>query len=122
MEEINIDNEENYTKVIRINSIVDNPSPVESMYMLEECSLLAVGRSNNTIEVWNINNWIQLIKIFGNKSNQVRRVFMLLKKDENANTNLFEKLRLFSIGLNGYLVEWGIDTMDIKVRLIKKNK
>jgi hypothetical protein len=100
-------------KVLRINCIVDPPSPIESLFYLEKYNLLAVGRSDNSIEIWNTNTWVQLVKIFGTKSNSIRKVFMIKKKDTE---NLFDNLRLFSIGLNGYLIEWSLLAMEPKVR------
>ena len=101
------------TRLLRVSSIVDNPSAIESMYYLEKYRLLAIGRSDNTIEIWSTNSWVQLIKIFGTKTNSIRRVF-LYKKDDSE--NLFDDLRLFSVGLNGYLIEWSLITLQPKVK------
>jgi hypothetical protein len=99
-------------KIFRVSSIIDKPSAIESLYNLEKYKLLAVGRSDNSIEIWNTDTWVQLVKIQGTQSNQIRRVFMIKKKDT---VNLFDNLRLFSVGMNGYLIEWSLITMDIKV-------
>jgi hypothetical protein len=101
------------TKVLRINSIVDNPSSIESLFALEKYNLLAIGRSDNSIEIWNTLTWVQLIKIYGTKSNTIRKVFMM-KKEETK--NVFDNLRVFSIGLNGYLLEWSLVTLQPKVK------
>jgi hypothetical protein len=103
----------NNHKILRMNCIVDNPSPIESLYHLDKYNLLAVGRSDNCIEIWNTTTWVQLIKLFGTKSNSIRRVIMIKKKES---INLFDNLRLFSIGLNGYLIEWSLVTMEPKVK------
>lgn len=68
MKNMNTLKQQNNTKVLRINSIVDIPSSIEAMFNLPEYNLLAVGRSDNSIEIWNTNTWVQLIKIFGIKS------------------------------------------------------
>lgn len=60
---------ENYsTKIIRVNSILDMPSSIEDMFNLEGGNILAVARSDNSIELWDTNSWIQIIKIPGLKS------------------------------------------------------
>ena len=101
-------------KVLRINSIVDNPSAIESLFALDKHNLLAIGRSDNSIEIWSTQTWVQLVKIYGTKSNTIRKVFMM-KKEETK--NVFDNLRLFSIGLNGYLIEWSLVTFQPKVKL-----
>lgn len=101
-------------KILRINSIVDIPQPIESFYFLNKYDLLAVTRSDNTIELWNTKSWVQLIKIFGSKNLGIRRVFMIKK---NETENISDNLRLFSIGLNGYLIEWNLTTLSPKVSL-----
>ena len=106
------------TKVLRVNSIVDNPSPIESIFHLEKYDLLCVGRSDNSIEIWSTSTWVQLVKISGTKTNSIRKVFML-KKEETK--NLFDNLRVFSIGLNGYLIEWSLVTLQPKVFRYKIN-
>ncbi len=103
------------TKVLRINSIVDIPSSIETLFALEQYNLLAIGRSDNSIEIWNTITWVQLIKIYGTKSNSIRKVFMIKKEQSN---NVFDNLRVFSIGLNGYLIEWSLVTLQPKVSLI----
>ncbi len=103
-------------KILRVSCIVDNPSPIESMFFLEKYDLLAVGRSDNSIEIWNTQTWVQLIKIFGTKSNTIRKVFLLKKR---SSENVFDHLRLFSIGLNGYLIEWCLIKMQPKVNFNK---
>jgi WD40 repeat protein len=99
-------NSESITKVLRLNSIVDVPSPIESIFSLN--NILAVARSDNTIELWDTNTWIQLIKIFGSKDIGVRRIF-LRNKGQDLST-----LKVYSIGLNGYLIEWDLITLKQK--------
>lgn len=102
----------NVHTVLRVNAIVDNPSPIESLFHLDKYNLLAVARSDNSIEIWNTLSWVQLVKVFGTKSNTIKKVFMIKKKDTE---NILDNLRLFSIGLNGYLIEWSFITMEPKV-------
>lgn len=117
-----MDLDNNQTKVLRVSSIVDVPSAIESLNAINEDNLLAVGRSDDTIELWNTNTWIQLIKINGLRGKNfpqilesgIKRVFLIKKKQTDY---LFENLRLFSIGLNGYLIEWSFNTMNPKVFL-----
>jgi WD40 repeat protein len=96
-------NTESITKVLRLNSIVDVPSSIESMFVLN--NILAVARSDNTIELWDTNTWIQIIKIFGSKEAGIRRVFLRNKDKDISN------LKLYTAGLNGYLIEWDLYTM-----------
>lgn len=62
------DNQLKTTELIRINSIVDMPSSIEDMFHIRDEKILAVGRSDNSIEIWSTNTWIQLLKIPGLKS------------------------------------------------------
>ena len=39
----------------------------------------------------------------------------MIKKKETE--NVFDNLRLFSIGLNGYLIEWSLVRMEPKVKI-----
>jgi WD40 repeat protein len=107
------------TKILRINSIIDNPVPIESLFNLEKYNLLAVGRSDNTIEIWNTNTWVQLMKINGTQSINIKKVFLIKKQKKDEAKNLFNNLRLFSIGTNGYLIEWSLFTGEPKVNFVK---
>lgn len=62
------DNQFKTTELIRINSIIDMPSSIEDMFHLKNEKILAVGRSDNSIELWSTNSWVQLLKIPGLKS------------------------------------------------------
>jgi hypothetical protein len=95
------------TKVIRLNSITDVPSPIEAFFKPENINILGVGRSDNTIELWNTDTWVQLVKLYGSKDLGLRRLFML---GDDLNS-----LRIFTAGLNGYLIEWSMHTMSQKV-------
>lgn len=106
-------------KILRISSIIDNPVPIESLFNLEKYNLLAVGRSDNTIEIWNTDTWVQLIKINGTQSINIKKVFMIKKERKGQEKNLFANLRLFSIGTNGYLIEWSIHTGEPRVKYCK---
>ena len=97
------------TKVYRLNSIVDIPSPIESMYKLENTNILGVARSDNTIELWNTDTWVQLSKIYGNKDLGTRRIFLMQKKNN---------IRIFTVNLNGYFIEWSLQTMTQKVKYL----
>jgi hypothetical protein len=97
---MNIDSFSNDTKVYRLNSIIDVPNPIESLYLLH--NILSVARSDNSIELWDTNTWIQVNKIYGIKDIGLRRIFMLNKTKELSN------LRIFTISLNGYLIEWSL--------------
>jgi len=61
------DNQQKTADLIRISSIIDMPSSIEDIYNLKNEKILAVGRSDNSIEIWSTNSWIQLLKIPGLK-------------------------------------------------------
>ena len=65
---------------LRINSIENTPSPIEHICCLPSLSILALCRSDSSIEIWTTNTWIQVIKFPGLKSLQTRRVFLYHKK------------------------------------------
>ena len=99
-------------KILRINCIENIPSAIENIFTLTEINLLALCRSDNTIEIWTTNNWIQLYKFPGLKNIQTRRVWLLYKNSSNPNNNdIFNYLRLFTIGLSGYFIEWDFQTL-----------
>ena len=56
------------SEIWRINKLIDIPSPIQTMYLSNSKKFLAVGRQDNSIEVWKTDSWIQIIKIAGNKS------------------------------------------------------
>ena len=60
--------QKNSTELIRVNSIIDMPSAINDLYNLSNENLLAVARTENSIEIWNTKTWIQLLKIPGLKS------------------------------------------------------
>jgi len=97
---MNIDSISYDTKVFRLNSIVDIPSSIESLFLVH--NILSVARSDNTIELWDINTWIQVNKIYGIKDIGIRRVFLINRSKELSD------LRIFTISLNGYLIEWSL--------------
>ena len=107
------ENNLNQYSILRINCIENIPSSIENIFTLSDLNLLCLCRSDNTIEIWTTNSWIQLIKFPGLKNIQTRRVWLISKnssKNSNIN-NIFNSLRLFSIGLNGYFVEWSFETL-----------
>ena len=102
-----------YSSIIRINCIENIPSSIENIFTLSNINLLCLCRSDNSIEIWTTNSWIQLIKFPGLKNIQTRRVWLISKNNnKNSNTNnILNSLRLFSIGLNGYFIEWSFETL-----------
>ena len=96
---------------LRINCIENIPSSIEDIFTIKEKNLLALCRSDNTIEIWTTNTWIQLYKFPGLKNIQTRRVWMTYKNSSNSNYDIFNHLRLFSIGLSGYFIEWDFQTL-----------
>lgn len=60
--------QQNSTELIRVNSIIDMPSAINDLYNLPYENLLAVARTENSIEIWSTKTWIQLLKIPGLKS------------------------------------------------------
>ncbi len=65
------DNQPKTTELLRISSIIDMPSSIEDMFHIKNEKILAVARSDNSIELWNTNTWIQLLKIPGLKSKKI---------------------------------------------------
>jgi hypothetical protein len=96
-------------KVIRLNSITDIPIAIEHLYKPENINILGVARSDNTIEIWSTDTWVQLIKIYGSKDLGIRRLFFI--------GDTIENLRVFTVSLNGYLIEWSFHTLAQKVLL-----
>ena len=62
------------TKVLRVNSIVDIPSSIECFGLNHDKTILGLGRSDNSIELWTTDSWVQIIKIQGNKSMKMKRI------------------------------------------------
>ena len=106
----NISNNSTYN-ILRINCIENIPSSIEDIFSLKELNLLALCRSDNTIEIWTTNTWIQLYKFPGLKNIQTRRIWLTYKNSSSINNNIFNNLRLFTIGLNGYFIEWSFETL-----------
>ena len=48
-------------EVKRLQDLVHSPSTIQEIF--SEGKLLAVARSNNSIDVWDIENWIQILRI-----------------------------------------------------------
>ena len=71
-------------EIIRINCIDNIPSSIEHIFTLSSLNILGLCRSDNSIEIWTINSWIQLIKIPGSEKINTRRIYLL---QENKNTN-----------------------------------
>ena len=104
--EILIPQEISKYQILRINCIENIPSSIEDIFTLKEINLLALCRSDNTIELWTTDTWIQLYKFPGLKNIQTRRVWLTYKNPSKFNTDIFNYLRLFSIGLSRYFIEW----------------
>ena len=98
-------------QTLRINCIENIPSSIEDIFSLKEINILALCRSDNTIEIWTTNTWIQLYKFPGLKNIQTRRVWLTYKNSSQTNNDIFKYLRLFTIGLSGYFIEWDFQTL-----------
>jgi WD40 repeat protein len=98
-------------QTLRINCIENIPSSIEDIFTIKEINLLALCRSDNTIELWTTNTWIQLYKFPGLKNIQTRRVWLTYKNSSQINNDIFNSIRLFSVGLSGYFIEWDFQTM-----------
>ena len=101
----------NLYNVLRVNCIENIPSSIEDIFSLKELNLLALCRSDNTIEIWTTNSWVQLFKFPGLKNIQTRRIWLTYKSSSLIDNNIFNNLRLFTIGLNGYFIEWSFETL-----------
>ena len=98
-------------QTLRINCIENIPSSIEDIFTLKEINLLALCRSDNTIEIWTTDTWIQLYKFPGLKNIQTRKVWLTYKNPSKLNTDIFNYIRLFTIGLSGYFIEWDFQTL-----------
>ena len=101
----------NVYNILRVNCIENIPSSIEDIFSLKELNLLALCRSDNTIEIWATNSWVQLFKFPGLKNIQTRRIWLTYKSSSLIDNNIFNNLRLFTIGLNGYFIEWSFETL-----------
>ena len=106
-----IEQNQNLYNILRINCIENIPSSIEDIFSLKELNILALCRSDNTIEIWTTNSWIQLLKFPGLKNIQTRRIWLTYKSNMSINNNIFNYLRLFTVGLNGYFIEWSLETL-----------
>ena len=97
--------------ILRVNCIENMPSSIEDIFSLKELNILALCRSDNTIEIWSTNSWVQLFKYPGLKNIQTRRIWLTYKSSSPIDNNIFNNLRLFTIGLNGYFIEWSFETL-----------
>jgi hypothetical protein len=84
-------------QTLRINCIENIPSSIEDIFTIKEINLLALCRSDNTIELWTTNTWIQLYKFPGMKNIQTRRVWLTYKNSSQINNDIFNSIRLFSV-------------------------
>ena len=101
----------NVYNILRVNCIENIPSSIEDIFSIKELNLLALCRSDNTIEIWTTNSWVQLFKFPGLKNIQTRRIWLTYKSSSLIDNNIFNNLRLFTIGLNGYFIEWSFETL-----------
>lgn len=94
------------------------------MALSHDKTLLAVGRENNSIEIWSVPDaWSQLIVIPGNKNCDIRNIHWVepkAKKGQTDNPLYYKsnekgkeqrKRRLITTGLNGLVIEWDLLTM-----------
>ena len=65
----------NTYNILRINCIENIPSSIEDIFTLTELNILALCRSDNTIEIWTTDTWVQLLKFPGLKNIQTRRIW-----------------------------------------------
>lgn len=97
--------------ILRVNCIENIPSSIEDIFTLKDLNILALCRSDNTIEIWTTYSWIQLLKFPGFKNIQIRRIWLTYKNSSSINSNIFNCLRIFTIGLSGYFIEWSFETL-----------
>ena len=74
----------------------------------------AIGRENGNIEIWDLNgSFIQRI-IPGKGANTVRSLLWIKdnNNNNNNNNNNDKNLRLISCGLNGWLNEWNLESLN----------
>ena len=87
--------------------------------------MLAIARSNCSIEIWLTSSWTQLLVIAGNKSSAIRRLHWLSASgdgpsdgswSDELNPLMFRGAprRLLTTGLNGVVLEWDLITRAIK--------
>lgn len=53
-------------EVKRINDLIEAPSTIENMSVCD--NYLAIGRKDNSIDIWDTNSWNNVVKIYGLKS------------------------------------------------------
>lgn len=95
--------------------------------MTSDGKLIAVGRSNNSIEIWVKETWSQLMVIPGNAGAPIRRIHWVeldetaAKSDQSGNNLLYmesgQPRRLITVGVNGYVIEWSLGDCAIKSKL-----
>jgi len=94
------------------------------MALSSDKKLLAVSRSNCSIEIWQVKTWSQLLVIPGNLNCPIKSLHWL-EQGEDANSESTEsnpfyfggkKRRLVSTSLNGTVVEWDLLTKSIRAR------
>lgn len=95
------------------------------MSLSSDNKLLALSRSDCSIEVWLKSTWIQLCIIPGNVNAPIRNLHWLentrfnnLKSSDSLEENPLyfkgKKRRLISTGLSGVVIEW--DLLDATIR------
>jgi WD40 repeat protein len=107
------------------------PQAIETMVLSSDGTLMAVARSNCSIEIWLTDTWSQLMTIAGNKNCSIRNLHWAEPVNSdgkpqsyvcdegnplylNLNDGSKIKRRLFSTGLNGVVIEWDLATRSIK--------
>lgn len=104
------------------------------MALSADKSILAVARTNNSIEIWQTDTFSQLLTIPGHKNVDIRNIFWIERdqagiKKKNSDPNLFyqpvkknnkvvqKKRRLVTTSMNGLVVEWDLLNGEIKQKL-----
>ncbi|KNC86809.1 hypothetical protein SARC_01071 [Sphaeroforma arctica JP610] len=77
------------------------PQPIHCLAFNSDSSLLAVSRADGNIEIWHVADWVMERCILGGENVSVEAI-------------AWAGTRLFSAGLDGYIVEWDLATLTSK--------
>jgi U3 small nucleolar RNA-associated protein 4 len=92
--------------VHRVRFVEYKPQGIVALTFNAKGHLLAVGRSNGDIEIWSVlGTWFCTKRIPGSGENIVRRLFWVPDALDDENE------RLFSVGLNGRVIEWDLTAL-----------
>lgn len=96
------------------------PQAVETMAITEDRKLVAVARSNNSIEIWKRDSWSQIQVLPGNANCPIRNLHWYeskgTSKDKNPLYHGDKKRRLIATSLNGQVIEWDLLTGQIRYK------